>query len=252
MYRLIRFLLALVLIALTAFGAYLWAAREPLIERFLTKRLKAKVSIESVDISYNQIVLHGFQINNGSSPKGCAFECATLTVHLSPFELWKQTIQSIQIHDAQLNLELYNGSGVDNNWVRLFNKHPSTQSRPIGIHHLTFDNLQFKVTRSNGRPITLTPIPHLEFKNIGGKHPLPLSEIEKVLFCSILAKLTSQPYLNAILDDVMELPEELRSHLTPSLAADEEKRKFQEGLEVIRRKTQEATEFLQALFSKRA
>lgn len=252
MYRLVRFLSALCLVALAAVGAYLWATRESLIERFLTERLKAKVSIESVDIGLKQIVLHGFQINNCSSPKGCAFESATLTIHLSPLELWKQTIpiHSIEINNAILNLELYNGSGIDNNWVRLLNKHSPTENHTFVIHHLLFNNLQFTATRSNGRPIPIASIPHLEFKNIGGKDPLSVGEIEQVLFCSILAKLTNQPYLNAILDNVEELPEELKGRLTPSLALEEDRGKFQEGLEAIRRKTQEATEFLQALFSK--
>lgn len=251
MFRFFRSLISLILLTLLAVGIYLWAERVPFFERYFSKMLNTKVSIESVEISMKRLIIHGLRMNNRSPSKTSAFESQTMTLQVSPFELWNKTIHidRLEIDNAVLNLELYNGSGGDNNWARLLNGLPSYGSRTFVIRTLIFDNLQFTGVRSNGQPLSISPIPHLKFKNIGEKHPLFLGQMEQVLFQLILTKLTSKPFLDGILGNVVGIPEHLVGSLTSNLPEEEEKGIFQEGLEAIRLKTQEATEFLQALFS---
>lgn len=247
MFRLLRSLILLALLAFFGLGAYFWTTRIPTVERFLSNKLNAKVSIESIDIGVKTLVIRGLRITNPSlSALPYAFQSESITLELMPYELLRKTIKvdRLQISGGVFSVQLYNGSGSDNNWARLLNALPPSGDHTFVIRSLILDNIQCSAFRSNGRQLTLPTIPHLEFNNLGQKHPLTLPQAERILFQTILSTLTSRPHLGGILDNIILVP----SQLLGKGFVQEDETILDAGLDIIRRKTNEVTEFLQGLF----
>jgi len=252
MFRLLRFIILLIVIIVIVAGVYLWMARVPTLERFLSKRLNSKVTIEEVHLGWGTLTIEGLRIENPSqSTLPYAFQGGALTLEMSPFELWQKTIHidRIKIQNPSIGVELYNSSGTDNNWSRLLNGLPTGGERKLIVKKLTILNLQFEVIRSNGKSLTIPAIPYLEFENLGEKDSLTLSQLSRVIFQVILQSISSKAHLGAIMENVSGLPQDLLEGVTSTLPLEEAKGAIQEGMDTIRRKTQEASEFLQDLFS---
>lgn len=252
MFRLLRFTLFLLIVVATVFLSYLWIARVPTLERFLTQKLGAEVTLEEVKIGWNQLVIENLKIKNleGSS-KPYAFEAGAISLEYSTLDLWKKTLHLplIKIERPTITVELYNSSGSDNNWSRILsglNAIPSKRSRNFVINKLTLNHFQFQVVHANGKSLAIPPLPYLEFENLGTNNPLTLAEVAKIIFQSLLKSLTSNPSLHSLLDNVPKLSHKLLPFLSPG---EEEKSFFQESLDTLKRKSQEVTEYLQELFS---
>lgn len=251
MFRLIRLIILLVLIAAVVIGVYLYMARVPTVERFLSKRLNAEVIIDEVDLSFSSITIKKLRIKNpAQSSLPYAFQAATISLHVSPFELFREKIHidRVKIHNPTVGIELYNASGTENNWALLINRMPATNSKKFVIKKLTITNLQFDILRSNGKPINVPPIPYLEFDNLGESGALTVAQIGRILFQTILSSLKSQAHLNALLENVSQIPQSLLDGVNSTLPIEDIRGRLQEGIDTIRRKGKEATNFLQDIF----
>ncbi len=249
MFRLLRFTIFLLIVIVTVIATYLWIARVPTLERFLTHKLGYKVTLEEVNVGWNQLTIEKLRMENpqGSS-KLYAFEAETIFVEYSPLDLWKKTLHLplVKIERPTLTVELYNSSGTENNWSRILNTIPTKRNRHFVIDKLSIIHLRFEVIRANGKTLSIPPLPYLEFENLGTNKPLTLGEIGKIVFQSLLKSLTSKPHLRSLLDNVPKLSRELLPFLYP---VEKEKGGFRKSLDKIRRRSQEATDFLQDIFS---
>ncbi len=249
MFRLFRTLFTLAVIAIVVVGAYLWIARVPTLERFLSKKLGVKVSIDDVNLSWSRFSIERLRIENpGRGPSSFAFETREISVELSPLEIWKKTlhIHQVTLHDPTLTLELYNSSGKENNWVRILNGLPSSSDRHFIIDKLTITNLKFQAIRSKGKTLSIPPIRRLNFENLGYNSPLSLGQVGKIVFQGILKSLTPRPYLGSILDRTRVVPKDLLKGIFP---VEEERGVFRDSLTSLKRKGLQATEFLYGLFN---
>ena len=252
MLRFFRSLILVIILVAVVAGVFLWVARVPTLERFLSKRLNTKLTIEEVHFGWGTLTIEGLRIKNpAKSTLPYAFQGGSITLEMSPFQLWSEVmhIDRIQIESPTLGVELYNSAGTDNNWSRLLNTFPSGNGRKFVIKKLTISNLRFDIVRSNGKPINIAPIPYLEFDNLGEKGALTLSQVGKVIFQTLLQTLTSQSQLRGILDTVQALPKQVLEGVKSTLPLENAKGALQEGLDTIKRKGEEASEFLQDLFS---
>lgn len=249
MFRLIRLAIFLLIVIVTVIVTYLWIARVPTLERFLTHKLGYKVTLEEVNIGLHELVIEKLKMENPQgSTKPYAFEAEAISVEYSPWDLWKNTLHFplIKIQKPTLTVELYNASGSENNWSRILNTMPTKRNKHFVIDKLTIIHLQFQIIRANGKTLPIPPLPYLEFDNLGTNKPLTLGEIGKIIFQSLLKSLTSKPHLRSLLDNVPQLSR----NLFPFLLPDEESKGFlHESLDTIKRKSQEATDFIQDLFS---
>ncbi|MCH9625956.1 MAG: hypothetical protein S4CHLAM123_11410 [Chlamydiales bacterium] len=170
---------------------------------------------------------------------------------MSLFALFKKIIyvDKIKLQNPTLGIELYNSSGSENNWARLLNGFPSGNGKKFVIRKLVILNLRFDVTRSNGKPVSIPPLPYLELHNLGEKGALTLSQLGQVIFQALLQTVVSQGHLGALLDNVRHLPQDVLESVRSTLPIEEGRGVMQEGLETLRRKSHEASEFLQDLFS---
>ncbi len=245
MIRLISFL---ILVATIALGIYFWTNRVSTLESFLSKRLNSKVSLDEVRLGWGRLTLRGLQIETPSSK---AFRSDEIVLEMSPFAFFKKTVyvEKIKIQNPTLSLELYNSSGSENNWVRLLNGFPSGSGKKFIIRKLVIINLRFDVTRSNGKPVSIPPLPYLELQGLGEKGALTVSQLGQVIFQALLQTVVSQGHLGALLDNVRQLPQDVLEHVRSTLPIEEGRGVMQEGLETLRRKSHEASEFLQDLFS---
>ncbi len=248
----IRIIILVLVLALLLGGVYVWLTRVSSVEHFLSKRLNAEVVIQDVRLGWGRLTLEGLKIKNpSSSAMADAFQCSEFDLEMSPSALFKSTvyIDRITIHDPVIGVELYNSSGSDNNWVRLLRGFPSGGDQKYVIRKLTLTNLQFEVLRSNGKRLSVPVVPVLEFENLGEKGALSVSQLARVIFQTLLNNLSNRAHLGAILDNVTILPQKLLDGA--KLPIEDSRKSIQEGLEKIKRKTKEASEFLQDLFSRK-
>lgn len=248
----IRSLLFFALMALIVVASYLWVARVPTMERYLSKKLNGRVKIDEVHIRWEGLTLENLRLKNPSkSTLPYAFEAQSIDLEIPLVDLWKRKIHlhRVRIKDPILYIEMYNSSGSDNNWGRILNGFPSSDDKLLSIDHLSLTNLQFKAMRSTGKSFTIPAVPFLEFENLGYKKSVALNQIAKLMFESILVKMTHKPYLGSLLNQVKPMSKEMKQSVSGSYSSDEIKRNYQEGLGMIKKKTQEAKDFLQEFFS---
>ncbi|MFZ0564732.1 MAG: hypothetical protein WAM28_00840, partial [Chlamydiales bacterium] len=189
MFKLLRTLIALSLLALIIYCGYLWTARVELMERFLSKRLNLTTRIEAVSIGWNSLKIEGLRLENiNPTNTPYALQVKTLEIEMNPFEFWKKPtyIDRVKIESPIISLDLYNGVGNNNNWGHILNRFPSTGGRAFVIDQLKVTNLQFEIVRFNGKPISVPAIPYLEFENLGANQSLNLSQISRIVFQTIL------------------------------------------------------------------
>lgn len=234
-------------------GVYLWTARVPIMERYFSNRLNTKVTIEKIHMGWGSLQIEGLRLANPlPSRLPYAFQEQKITIELSPLELWKRNVQikQIKVENPTLFIELYNHSGADNNWARLLNNLPiGNQDRKFTVKKLAISNLRFEIGRSNSKNVSIPPIPYLEFNHLGEKDSLTFSQLGRVVFQIILQNIPSKAHVGAILDNVTALPKNVLEGVSSSLSLNEAKGAIQGGMETLQRKTQEASEFLQNLFS---
>lgn len=252
----VRFIVRMAFVAVflvSIFLIYLWVERVFVLERFLSKKLHARVSLDEININFDSFEITGLRIESLSkSYMPYAFSGGVIVVEMNLLELFKSKvhIKRIKIIDPKICLELYNSYGNDNNWAHILNNLPmESPGKKFALDQLMMSNLQFEVFRSNGRVISLPAIPYLEFKNFGSRNGLTMPELSKIVFQTILYTLTKRQSLGGILDNVSLMPQTMLNGMNSTLPLDESRTGFQDGLDLIKRKTKEASEFFQDLFS---
>lgn len=231
------------LLILTA--SYFWMNRTSYVGQFLSNQLNANVTVSSVTFRNKRCEIEGLRIENPPhSKQPYALQVEKMEVEIHPLRLLNKQIfiNQITLQNPHLDLELFNGLGNENNLTTFLNALPSGANHFLIVNKLRLENLKIQVARSYGRPLAIPSIPVLEFDQLGEKNPLNIPEVSRLLFQTILMTLSTKPHLSAVLDNVEGLPQ----NLLKTTAQDPNI--LQGGMEMIRKKTQEASEFLQGLF----
>ncbi len=241
MLRLSSLLLTLAFLVVVIGAGYFWINKESVFAHFISKKLHADVMIKQVKIGWDELEIRGLRIKNPKkSTLLYAFEGGSIKIQTPLINLWRDLVQIdlITIEDPTLSVEFYNSSGSDNNWSKLLRAFPATEhGKTFIIDKLLITNLQIKAMRANQKEILLPPLPRLEFDNLGGKHPLTLAQLGRVIFQSILSNLTAAPYLGKILDNVPSLPKGYLEGIESSLP-ERTRGAVKESLDMIRRKAE--------------
>ena len=164
MKRLIRLLIIFLILAAIIWGAYLWVTRAQILERYLSKQLQTKVTIEEVNVGWNTLSIEGLHIANPPQARfPYAFRVGTLSLEMSLTALFKEKVKIdlVKIENPAFEIEFYNSVGSDNNWARLLTALPSGKGeRTTVIEKLIIENLRVDATRSNGKALNIPPIPY--------------------------------------------------------------------------------------------
>lgn len=205
----LRRLIVFALLVVVGLSLYFWLHRVSLVERFLSAKLKAKVTIEDVLVEWGTFTLQGLQVENSSQRLlPYALQNTTLIIEVAPWKLLFHTvaIDRVKILHPTIGLALYNFSGSENNWAELLQGLSTGGSKKFIIRKLTILNLQFKIARANGKSFSLTAAPYLEFDNLGEKEALTWPQMSRVVVQTLLYQLNKKAHIGDILDQVTALP----------------------------------------------
>ncbi len=194
----------------------LWTNRENIVAHYISKSLNnTPVSIKKIKYKNQIFMIRDLFIGNprGSKTK-TAFSSKTIDIDASykALRAKNMVIESIELSDIFIGIEMYNESGSQNNWSKILKKDPSkkdTEGRHYLIKKLTLRNLTIVVTDSQGRQTRYPSLDHMVFYNISDKTGFPIEEIEKAIFNLVLQQVMKEyglEFLQKTLKKFLPLP----------------------------------------------
>jgi hypothetical protein len=197
-------ILVFFIIILTIF--ILWIIKTPLIASYLSKKLKTDVSISSIGISTNRIVINNFKLKNPPKTKSkYAFVTNRITFSYSFSKLFSSPtiIDNILLENINLDIECDNPLCTKNNWTTIVkkideNEQKKKSEKEILIKKLVMKEMDVQIV-GLGLDFNKTKtahISHIEFNNINSKTGFPTQQLIAAIFRSAGLK----DYLKGLLD----------------------------------------------------
>ena len=222
MRRWILFYLFLFSAIALGFFSYLFIHRAEFASIILTKTLKTSVRVDEICLSKRGIQVVNFRISN---PEGCMLKKAFSTDRISVMLAWRELLKvitgigashielsEIAIHRPYIGLELFNDSGSDNNWKRLFDTLPpstvTASSRRFSVEKLIITKIRVQMLRRTASLTTINPpvIARLDITKLGENSPLTAEELLHSTFMLLLDEVASDLKLGAIMQGIKRLP----------------------------------------------
>lgn len=150
MFRMLSFFLFL----LSGLCLYFWWQKEALLAEFLSNQLGQNVEIEKVLLRPDRMIIHHLTLDNPyKSQKKNALEIEQIQCHFSPFCLIqkKKIISKLILTHPHFNLELYNHSGIKNNWAMIFKERLPCSNTNFCIDRLIVRRATCDITRKKNR-----------------------------------------------------------------------------------------------------
>jgi hypothetical protein len=181
--RIFKIFLLVVIAALI----FLWLIKATLASTYLTDKMKVPVSLRSLALSPSEMLIKEFSIRN---PRGFKIKDALKAQEIQVNYRWKSLfhnpseIDTIEVRDILLDVELTNPTGTQNNWTAIGSKIPESKStRELIIHKLILTNLTAEI---RGLPGTTSPIvrklDRLEFDEIDSREGFPTKKLISAIF----------------------------------------------------------------------
>jgi hypothetical protein len=220
-----KFLFYLLLLALgICIAAVLaWTNKKTILTHFLSKQLHTAVTIQSFDVSKTGADIDQIWVGNPPPSKTpTAFSARSFSVAATMDEILESplTIESIDISDIFVGIELYGKGKEDSNWSHILqtNHKESKSSRPYLIRNLTLRNLTVEMTTADGKTKRYPTIKKIEFHNISNETGFPLEEIQKAIFKLMLQDLFKQLNLDQLIQGLFpNVPVQAPLKLLPNL-----------------------------------
>jgi len=202
MKKIVLFLFSLCLFLIAAAGA-LYLFRVPVISYALSQTLNTHCSMKACTFSKNALQIKELTIQN---PPGCTLKNALFVRQIDVTLNWKElfktligtgsrkiVLDSVQIEHSLMGVELFTLAGTDTNWSRLLNtveppeattQANSSSSLDFQISSLVLTDIQFNVQYHalSKIPITPSPIPRIELKNIGTDTDVTMKQLFFIIF----------------------------------------------------------------------
>lgn len=198
------------LLALIGTASYLYLTRVERVEKILSENLQAEVSVKDVKLGWNRIILENLKVCEGDVE---LFQAETIDVGIAFWSLLKDevVIESLRLKGPKVSFEAMTLA-----MARVFS---SDESR-VSIERLSVEGLTM-----DGREIKDVEVPYFEL--------VDLRELTKSQVCERIFSRAMQ-----------KLPKSVLKKEGVNLKA-----VFDESMEVLKRKTEEAKGFLEELFS---
>lgn len=180
-------IITLLVIALIVTAWIGWIAKAELAAHFISNHLRVPVSIQTLDLTQNQIDISSLWVGTPSRSKtSTSFSAETIEVDTELKQILDNPliIDRIDIANIFVGLEYYeNGS---TNWTYMLGDTSSNADKKKGrdylIRTLILENLTVEVTQANGQKKRYPTIDRMEFHNISSDTGFPIKEIEKAIF----------------------------------------------------------------------
>lgn len=216
----IFFIIALLILLLISFGAYVFLNRASLLSSILSTAIEVPVKINAIDISKQGIVIRELSIQN---PPECYMKTAlttkSITVQLNWMKLMKAliglspgniVIDSLAIDHSKMGVELFTITGSDNNWTRIFNTTASAPSEPstlkFQIKDLTLTSVNIEANYhdlSKISPPQPVQIQKIELKDIGNDKDIDMKQIFLIVSKILIENAAKQFNLNGMLQQML-------------------------------------------------
>jgi len=201
---LLTFVSLVVVITIVIF--LLWTNAPKVASYILSKDFQVPVSLKELKISKHKAEFIDFEILN---PRKGRVKTALDTKYLSLSSSLKKlfakrlTIDSLVFNDLNINVELYNSSGKENNWSDIMNTNTddtTSKKRSYLVKKVVLQNVTVFLYRSNGSKRTYPTIKELVFYNITEESGFPVDKIEKAIFNAVIKSVFDKIGLRNILD----------------------------------------------------
>lgn len=215
MLRFLFNLIVLILLLAVIAGSFLWYKRTTLLVRYLATTIGAPVCADDFRIGWHTLTVTNLTVRNpagGEVP--VLFAAQSVEVDASIFAFLKREIQipQIAINGCIIGVELFDTSGSDNTWTRVFQGHsdfltaPSSDNstfqtkRRLVVNDLLVYNLYLDLySVPKKQHISVPVFNKVELTNIGAGVGMPLGSAAELIF----NQLVTYVFDNLDLSDVL-------------------------------------------------
>ncbi len=178
------------ILSVAAAIVFFWVVKTELIATYLTEKIKIPVTIGQIELGLSQSQIIDFQIRN---PRGFHSHFALLAANTSiAYQLTElfsspSIIDTIEIDDVFLSIELLNPLGTQNNWTvigeNIRKKEAKERLHEVAVHTLIVRNLTVEIRGLGLSGATqVKQIPYLQFDNIDSHEGFPTKELIQAIF----------------------------------------------------------------------
>lgn len=187
----------------------LWSRLPDMIASTLSKQLQTPVEIGDMKLSFNQITVDRFIIDNLRSfklPKAFSTEQITITSPLTRFLHDAIEIDEIHLDKVYIGLEFESPKSARGNWSALLANAEKAQqknstTKSLLIHRLLLTNIQAELLyQSDGKRRQLKPIPQIELLNVSSQG----GNVSAQLLNSALGQAVKQIFIEENLKDMFD------------------------------------------------
>ena len=192
----------------------MWSNRAKLLANILSNKLKVPVSIEALNFTNHQIVIHNLSIDNPvNATTPFALKAEKITFATPYFHYLKDPIiiNEVLLNKLHINIEFYTKNQEQGNWITLVdNTNIESKSifsirRSVLIHKLKLTNIDINLQLAGEKIKKLTPIPELTFENVSSERGIPTHEITEI----IIQNLMNQVFIIKGFKAVIEAPKHI-------------------------------------------
>lgn len=200
--------------------------RIKLLENFFSKELNVNVTIGEVILSFQEITLEDFRVENPrKTALPYAFRADKVRIEINPLTILRKRIYipRLRVLHPTFFIESYNSEGSKNNWAVLLNDIPySKKSKLFTIEEASFYSTDFELLNLSGDKIPIWPIPYLKFSKLGERQGVTMEEMSKVIFLGISSKIiTNVPFSSySLIKNITPLPAEFFTDRTASMPSE--------------------------------
>src|SRR3989338_487384 len=197
-------------------GVWLW--RVPLASRSLSWVFKTKVSVEVVDISLNfsKVTLKNLSIKNpakSNSTDALTAETVEIKAPIYTYFMKGVNLSEIVLDRLSFNLDLYNHSGSDNNWVTLMERKeskelqhlPTSDETHLQVKKILIKDLSYHYSALHLSPIQMDRIAKVEILNLGYDQPITYSQLIALLERTFLCQFSAHSHYS-VMRELATLP----------------------------------------------
>ncbi|MCB1118120.1 MAG: hypothetical protein KDK50_06035 [Chlamydiia bacterium] len=231
--RFFAWLISVILfILLLCVGAsfYIYPRLPYYLSKNLSEKFQVPVHVNTIDVNKNMILLQGIDISNPKqSTLPTALKVAKTSVEAPLTNYLKKNIviEQIQLDDIYASIEFYTKGNTEGNWTVLIdnfdsnNKFGSSQDKqPSGnvlIKKLIMTNINIDLKLYGKDVNRLSPIPRLEFENVGTEEGFPVEEITEIIIQKLIQQIFSLQGLSNMFKSVIQAPEKAATGILKGL-----------------------------------
>lgn len=189
-----------------SFVFLIWVFSSQIISFIMSHDFKIPISIQKLELRKDHFYIADLEIKNLKKIESDkALFSKEIFIQSSLKQLLGKTLTFDLIHlkDIEVNIEFYDSSGKENNWVEILKVQSETKASnsPYLIKRILFENLHIFLYK-NGKKSSLANIDKLELQNISSDSGFPSNELEKAILSSLMKSIFLKVGLQNLIEEI--------------------------------------------------